>query len=62
MMSDKYGLDRAACDAFAERSHKLAAAAIEAACAESALRVQRVSCDGDFDDQMSSLLVAVSSD
>ena len=29
---------------------------------ESALRVQRVSCDGDFDDQMSSLLVAVSSD
>ena len=37
MMSDKYGLDRAACDAFAERSHKLAAAAIEA---------------GAFDDQV----------
>jgi hypothetical protein len=38
------------------------AAAIEEACEEAAVTVLRVSCDGDFDDQMSSLLVAVSSD
>ena len=35
---------------------------IEAACQAAMLTVLHVTCDGDFDDQMSSLLVAVSSD